>query len=213
MKKQVLLNNNPKIECLSASDAPKTMKGVATVFNTVTDLGFYTLSIDPKAFDESLNSDDIVSLINHDMSLLLGRTPNTLKLEATEDGLISETVLPNHDLGSRVIEQLERGDLTQMSVGFYVQEEDFTAAEGEKKAHFHVTKAELYDTSVVTFGQYGDKTNVGLLSANEATKEELEEKLKPFLEEKERLEQIRAYLELEKIKNHIKREKLSKISN
>lgn len=135
------------------------MEGFATLYDVSTDLGWFTMSLDRGAFKESIErGDDVVALFNHNWDLLLGRRPGTLELSWDhEEGLFTRTKLPDHHIGSMVRESLERGDLNQMSIGFDILELTETREE-EKPPHLHVTKANLFDISVVTFAQIPETT-------------------------------------------------------
>lgn len=155
------------------SEKSRIMEGYATLYNEKTDLYWYTLSIDPMAFRESLErKDDIVSLFNHDWNLLLGRFPNTLRIDDTREfGLWQETDLPNHHLGEQVLEDIERGVLNQMSVAFLIDEYVYTEGKAkEDLGNFHVTKATLQDVSAVTYGQY-PQTTLGIKKLHSARPE------------------------------------------
>lgn len=179
-----LYNSDPRIAlakpvALSAEtstesgDSSRVMEGYATVFDTKTDLYWYSLSIDRAAFRESLSrGDDIVSLFNHDWNYVLGRTPDTLRIiDSHEYGLWQETDLPNHELGARILEDIKRKALTQMSVSFFIDEYVYTEAKNkEELGNFHVTKATLEDVSAVTYGQY-PQTTLGIKKLHAARPE------------------------------------------
>jgi HK97 family phage prohead protease len=187
-----LVVNESQIKLSAGEQEAKTMSGYATVFDTLTDLGPFTMSIDKGAFNESIGSDDIVSLFNHDMNLVLGRTPKTLKLESQDMGLYTETILPDHELGQRISSSIARGDITQMSIGFSIESEEMTRGTEDEKTHFHVTKGKLFDISAVTFGQY-PQTSVQVFSLGKATEEQLNARLSQFLDEKSRKEELEVY--------------------
>lgn len=148
----------------SEDGSDRIMQGLATLYNFSTDLYFFTLSIDRQAFAESIGrADDIVALYNHDLNLLLGRYPTTLKLEWDRpDGLWTETKLPDHYIGRFVDEGLSRGDINQMSLAFDIREEEMIREDG-KPTHYHVKKADLIDISAVTFAQIPE-TSVEVVS-------------------------------------------------
>lgn len=155
-KPQLSADNGTEIQAQS-----RIMEGYATLFDTKTDLYWYTLSIDKGAYKESLaRGDDVVSLFNHDWNYVLGRMPDTLRIDDSHEfGLWQETDLPNHDLGQRILEDINRKALTQMSVSFFIEEYVYTeGATKEELGNFHVTKARLEDVSAVTFGQYPQTT-------------------------------------------------------
>lgn len=101
------------------------------------------------AFD-GVMSNDVVALVNHDMSQLLGRSAaGTLRLSSDEKGLRFEVDLPDTQVGRDTRELVARGDLQGMS---------FTAALGEmdkvQGGVVHRTFSRLVDVSVVTSPAY-----------------------------------------------------------
>jgi uncharacterized protein len=78
----------------------KTTKlcGYASVFNSDSeDLGGFTEQIAPSAFDAVLATNpDVRCFVNHDSSMLLGRTvSNTLMLRSDSKGLYYEVLCPD----------------------------------------------------------------------------------------------------------------------
>lgn len=101
------------------------------------------------AFDGLLDG-DVVALVNHDMTQLLGRTSSgTLRLSSDDHGLAFEVDLPDTQVGHDVRELVRRGDLRGMS---------FTAQVGRiertKGGVIHRQFARLIDVSVVTSPAY-----------------------------------------------------------
>jgi len=124
-----------------------------------------TESIDPGAFDGALD-DDIRALINHDTTLVLGRTKaGTLELMVDKEGIkgkkglwgrieINEKDQDAMNLHARV----ERGDVDQCSFGFDILEEEIGYRE-DGSAHWTIKKVKLYEVSVCTFPAY-EETSV-----------------------------------------------------
>ncbi len=101
------------------------------------------------AFDGVLDN-DVVALVNHDMTQLLGRSSaGTLRLSSDAKGLRFEVDLPDTQVGRDTRTLVSRGDLQGMS---------FTAALGEmdkvKGGVVHRTFSRLVDVSVVTSPAY-----------------------------------------------------------
>ena len=107
------------------------VRGYAAVFDQLSeDLGGFKEKINNRAFDKVLDN-DVVALLNHDNNIVFGRTSSgTLKLSVDERGLVSEITMPNTQAAKDTIELMERGDISKMSFGFYVDkdkwEEDST---------------------------------------------------------------------------------------
>lgn len=105
-----------------------TLSGYAARFNSDSaDLGGFTERIDPAAFDWTLEQNpDVRALINHDPSLLLGRTrSDTLRLKTDAKGLKIEVDLPDTSYARDLVVSMERGDLTQMSFAFRTIEDSW----------------------------------------------------------------------------------------
>lgn len=147
--------NVPEFRIHREEGATPTITGYAAVFNSITDLGYFTESIANGAFKESIDrGDDVRALFNHDPNLIIGRTKaNTLTLSEDNKGLFCKITPPDTQLGRDLIISIERGDISQMSFGFYVDEE-LSYYQDNSKPHFTITKASLFDVSPVTFPAY-----------------------------------------------------------
>lgn len=140
-----------------------TLVGLAAVYDvpTTRQRDFPgTETIARGAFDAVLG-DDVVAVVNHDPTQLLGRTSSgTLRLASRSDGLWMELDLPNTTLGRDVRELVARGDLAGMS---------FTAALGQvervKGGVVHRSFSRLVDVSVVTSPAYAE-TSVAVRNAD-----------------------------------------------
>lgn len=108
------------------------------------------------AFTESLEKDDQLFLWSHDPSKVLGRTKNgTLRLEEDDIGLRFELDLPNTTLGNDAYETIKRGDVDGVSFGFKVEADEIQDADDDLPLRT-VTKARLFEVSVVAFPAYPD---------------------------------------------------------
>lgn len=105
------------------------VKGYAIKFNTPSEV-LYTPN--GKPFIEIISTNalqetdltDVRMFAEHDPSKILGRTAsNTLKLTVDDIGLFVECELPQTTLGKDTYELIRRGDLTQMSFEFVVNEQ------------------------------------------------------------------------------------------
>lgn len=142
------------------SEVLPKISGYAAVFDETVDLGPFTESIAPGAFEESLErKDDVRALFNHDANFPLGRLQaGTLELEEDDRGLHMEIEPPDTTYARDLVESIRRGDVSQASFGFFIDSEEIVRKEGEK-THFRITKASLFDVSPVTFPAY-DGTEV-----------------------------------------------------
>jgi HK97 family phage prohead protease len=153
-----------------ASDAGKTAKGYAALFNTRADIGgYFTESIAPGAFAETIKNSDIRALIDHDSGRVIGRsTAGTLRLKEDGTGLAVEVDLPDTTDGRDLAVQLERGDISGMSFGFRVTHDEWDESGDVPARTIH--KVELFEVSAVAFPAYDD-TSIALRSLDEARKE------------------------------------------
>jgi HK97 family phage prohead protease len=99
----------------------RKLKGYAATFGTEARIGDFTEIIMPGAFKTTLADRDILALVDHDPSKVLGRTRSrSLRLAEDGNGLAFEIDLPDTSLGRDVLALAERGDLGGMSFGFTV---------------------------------------------------------------------------------------------
>lgn len=112
--------------------------------------------IDPHAFDETLG-DDIRALINHDTTLVLGRTTaGTLKLKVDDVGLWGSILVNRADQDAmNAYERVKRGDVSQCSFGFEILDQLIQDLP-DGQTVFTLCKVKLYEVSVVTFPAYED---------------------------------------------------------
>ncbi len=132
------------------------ISGYFSVFNSEYEMWpGATESIDSGAFDDAL-SDDIRCLINHDTTLVLGRTKNkTLQLSVDSRGLWGEVKINPKDTDAlNLYERVKRGDVDQCSFGFDILEEKFE--DRGRSVHWTIKKVKLYEVSIVTFPAYED---------------------------------------------------------
>jgi Escherichia/Staphylococcus phage prohead protease len=108
-------------------DSPGNLEGYAAVFNSRSqDLGGFIETMNPGCFDRVLASKpDVRCLMNHDANLVLGRTTNrTLVLHADNKGLMFSCKLPNTSTGRDVYSLIQRGDISQCSFAFGLEQGD-----------------------------------------------------------------------------------------
>lgn len=137
------------------ADENKYIEGYFSVFNspyhvTKTDTEY----IAPTAFDGTLDG-DIRALINHDTSLVLGRTKNgTLELHTDEHGLYGRILInPNDQDAINIYERVKRGDVSQCSFGFEILDEE-TSFREDGGVVWTINAVRLHEVSVVTFPAY-----------------------------------------------------------
>ena len=111
--------------------------------------------IKPGAFTNSI-SGDIRALINHDTSLVLGRTKSgTLTLKQDERGLWGSVRINRDDVDAmNLYARVQRGDVDQCSFGFAIKSETFRDL-GNGKYRWEIEEIDpLYEVSVCTFPAY-----------------------------------------------------------
>lgn len=149
------------------------IEGYFAVFNSNYDLGWgMSESIAPGAFTETL-ADDIRALINHDTTLVLGRTSaHTLEVRQDERGLWGRiTINPNDQDAMNLYARVKRGDVSQCSIGFDILEEE-TEFRDNGDVHWTINKVKLWEISACTFPAYEETA----ISARAKDKEELEKR-------------------------------------
>ena len=136
-------------------EGQKYIEGYFAVFNSKYDIApGLSESIAPGAFDNTL-SGDIRALINHDTTLVLGRTKaKTLDLRTDSRGLWGRIQInPNDQDAMNLYERVKRGDVDQCSFGFDIVSEE-TEFGADDSIHWTITEVRLYEVSCCTFPAY-----------------------------------------------------------
>ena len=158
-----------EVRAMGEGETTPTIAGVACVFNTQTDMGWYIEQIDKNAF-VGADMTDVVALFNHEDEELLSRTTGNaddLKLSITQNGLEYEFKAKN-ECASEVATNIGLGFIKGSSFAFTCAGEeweyDVAQADGSTKDIRTITKiGKLYDVSPVTFPAYS-QTSVALRS-------------------------------------------------
>ncbi|MBP1967982.1 HK97 family phage prohead protease [Virgibacillus natechei] len=159
-----MLDSQIEIRTIGEEDEKKdVIVGYALRFNTYSeDLGGFIETIEPRALDQA-RMDNVVALINHDSSLVLGRsTSGTLKLETDEFGLKYTIDPPNTSYARDLMESMKRGDISQSSFAFsldYADDGDESwAHDRDRDIYIRTIKRfkSISDVSVVTVPAYSD---------------------------------------------------------
>lgn len=140
-------------------EGKKIISAYFSVFGETYEISPYmSEEIDCHAFDIAINS-DVRALINHDSTLVIGRTTvGTLKLSVDEHGLYGEVEINEEDQDAlNAYARVKRGDVNQCSFGFDIlNEESKTLPNG--KTHYIIKSVKLYEVSIVTFPAYEGTT-------------------------------------------------------
>lgn len=143
-----------EFETREENGAP-VIEGYFAVFNSNYDIcSGFSESIAPGAFSKTL-SGDIRALINHDSTLVLGRTSaHTLELREDSHGLWGRILInPNDSDAMNLYERVKRGDISQCSFGFEILDES-TEYRDDGSVHWTIREVRLYEVSCVTFPAY-----------------------------------------------------------
>lgn len=164
-----------------------TIEGYFAVFNSNYNIApGMSESIAPGAFSKTLDN-DIRALINHDTTLVLGRTKaETLTLKQDDKGLWGKiTVNPNDVDAMNLYSRVKRGDVDQCSFGFNIISEE-TDFRDDGSVHWTMIDLDVHEVSCCTFPAY-EETNISARSEqreeiikrkNEAWKESMKARLK-----------------------------------
>lgn len=132
-----------------------TLQGHAAVFDQMAEMPNHWEAIGRHAFDAVLEAEpDVRALVNHDPSQLLGRTPNTLRLDVDREGLAFEVDLPDTRAAADLRALMARGDITGASFAFIPGEIKHSRASDGYELRTHTSIAQLLDVSVVTYPAY-----------------------------------------------------------
>lgn len=138
----------------------KSVRGYAAVFDSVSeDLGGFVEYIEPRAFDKVMDN-DVRALFNHDYNYLLGRTSaGTLKIWTDERGLGYEATLPDTSYAKDLAVLMERGDVTQSSFAFMVDQDRWEVDDEGNYTRYIESVSRLIDVSPVVLPAYSEATS------------------------------------------------------
>ena len=135
----------------------RIIEGYAAKYETETNIGPFMESISRGAFDNVLEN-DVRALINHDPSLVLGRTSaGTLELTSDDVGLKYRVKLGNQQYATDLYESIQRGDISQSSFAFTIKDQTWSEDRSSRKVN---EVAQLLDVSPVTYPAYKEATVV-----------------------------------------------------
>lgn len=141
------------------------VEGHAAVFGRLSqNLGGFVEMVDSAAFDRTLGDNpDVRALINHDPSMLLGRTRSgTLRLTKDSTGLAYEIDMPDRQDARDLVVSMERRDISHSSFGFFVRDDEWQETDqGMPLRILRAVSIHNGDVSPVTYPAYED-TDSGL---------------------------------------------------
>ncbi len=116
------------IELRKADDGKVTIRGHAAVFNQLSPLNSgFREKIEPGAFADDVDG-DVLAFWNHNSDIVLGRTPDTLRLKEDDVGLAFEIDPPT--TRADLIENIERNEVRGTSFGFQTIEDSWEKMDG-----------------------------------------------------------------------------------
>lgn len=154
---------------VNESEDGAVIEGHAAVFNSWSETlgGIFPFKekVRKGAFNESIGRDDIRALFNHDPNYVLGRNrAGTLELVEDDVGLRVRITPPDTSWAKDIVTSIRRGDISQMSIGFVVEEDKWSTEDGIDTRELR--KVQLFDVSPVTFPAY-TATDVGVRAMQE----------------------------------------------
>jgi len=168
VNKEKITRTRPCAFRADESDGKKVIEGYFAVFGDVYDMGWgVTESIDRHAFDKYLNG-DIRILVNHDSTLVLGRTKaNTATATADDHGIFIRCEINEDDTDAmNLYARTKRGDVTNASFGGWIVAEERTVDAKTGNVHYTLMEVETFEFSVCTFPAY-EATDVGARSRDD----------------------------------------------
>lgn len=152
-----------EFEVRSLANGKAVIEGYAAKFNVRSQemyhprLGNFVEEIRTGAFKRTVDQADVRSLINHDPSLLLGRSKaGTLRLAEDRTGLHYSVDVPDTSYARDLMVSMERGDISQSSFGFRTIKDDLVF-DGDVAVRC-LQEVALTDVSPVTYPAYEEAT-------------------------------------------------------
>lgn len=137
-------------------DKPPRIVGYAARFNVKSeDLGGFREVIMPGAFRDSIKSDEVVALWNHDAAKPIARTGNgTLVLEEDDKGLRMEATPDETTWAQDALKSVKAGTVYRTSFGFRIKDAKKDQEFNEDGSLRTLHKVSVFDVSPVTYPAY-----------------------------------------------------------
>ena len=162
---------------VSLDNDSRILSGYAAVFNSESkDLGGFTEMISPTAFEGVIERSDVFAVLDHDRNKVLARSKmgkGSLELNIDSKGLQFRFESPNTTLGNDVLSMVKRGDLTDASFCFTVEDENWQKREDGSYLRTINKIGDLFDVSVCYNGAYPESYTEVALRSLDKFKEEL----------------------------------------
>ena len=151
-EKETRVLDGAELRVASDPDGKKSIEGYAIRFNEPSeDLGGWIEYIAPTAVKLD---PDLRAFFDHDSSMVLGRTSaGTLESHMTPEGVFIRAYPPDTTWAKDLLVSMQRGDVSQMSFGFFCGEDAWQKDE-EGRAVRTVLDADVFEVSVVAMPAY-----------------------------------------------------------
>lgn len=141
------------------ADGTARLAGYAALYDVTTTVGSFRERIAPGAFTAAISRDDVRALFNHNPDYVLGRSfAGTLTLSEDSTGLRYEVTLPDTTWARDLWTSVSRGDITQSSFAFTVDEDSWEKGTKDSLPMRTIKAVRLYDVSPVTYPAYSETT-------------------------------------------------------
>lgn len=160
------------VEMRSLNEESREVEGYAVVFNSITDLGWFTEEIDPHAFDEA-DMSNIYLLGNHDENIVLaGTSNNTLKWDIDEKGVFQRSQIIDTSVGEDWLKLVKNGLINKQSFAFTIARDGEEWTERNGKEHRIIRKIDkMFDFSLVTYPAYSQTSAYARSQTDELAEE------------------------------------------
>lgn len=162
---------------VSLDNDSRILSGYAAVFNSESkDLGGFTEMISPTAFEGVIERSDVFAVLDHDRNKVLARSKmgkGSLELNINSKGLQFRFESPNTTLGNDVLSMVKRGDLTDASFCFTVEDESWQKREDGSYLRTINKIGDLFDVAICYNGAYPESYTEVALRSLDKFKEEL----------------------------------------
>ena len=162
---------------VSLDSDSRILSGYAAVFNSESkDLGGFTEMISPTAFEGVIERSDVFAVLDHDRNKVLARSKmgkGSLELNIDSKGLQFRFESPNTTLGNDVLSMVKRGDLTDASFCFTVEDESWQKRDDGSYLRTINKIGDLFDVAICYNGAYPESYTEVALRSLDKFKEEL----------------------------------------
>lgn len=163
------------LEIRKSQEGKQTLVGYAVRWDklSVPIYGSFRERVRAGAFTESLKSNNVRALWNHNSDFVLGSTGGkTMALREDDKGLYFEIDLPDTQIGRDAAITIQRGDVSGMSFGFNTRKQEWDETD-PKNIIRTLVDVDLREISPTPFPAY-PQTKVGIRSVEDDFREFIE---------------------------------------